>query len=106
MDKKILRLNMTTGEVQKEDVPAACRDLGGRGLTSTLVASEVPPMGYAAIVIEGAPEAGRLSCLKIDKEGAQLIPADEWKELDNYTLVKRSSATARGRSGDRSLSGP
>jgi aldehyde:ferredoxin oxidoreductase len=40
----ILRLNMTDRTYRLEEVPAAYRNLGGRGLTSTLVADEVPPL--------------------------------------------------------------
>jgi aldehyde:ferredoxin oxidoreductase len=39
-----IRVNMTDSTYKVEDVPAAYKDLGGRGLTSTLVADEVPPM--------------------------------------------------------------
>jgi len=40
----ILRINMTDRSYRLEDVPAAYKHLGGRGLTSTLVADEVPPL--------------------------------------------------------------
>jgi len=40
----ILRLNMTDRKYQLEDVPEAYRVLGGRGLTSTIVHDEVPPL--------------------------------------------------------------
>jgi aldehyde:ferredoxin oxidoreductase len=40
----IIRLNMTDRTYRLEDVPAAYKDLGGRGLTSTLVRDEVPPL--------------------------------------------------------------
>jgi aldehyde:ferredoxin oxidoreductase len=40
----ILRLNMTDRTYRLEEVPAAYKNLGGRGLTSTLVHDEVPPM--------------------------------------------------------------
>ncbi|MFQ6040644.1 MAG: aldehyde ferredoxin oxidoreductase family protein [Candidatus Poribacteria bacterium] len=39
----IYRVNMTEGKVTKEEVPEAYTGLGGRGLTSTIVAAEVPP---------------------------------------------------------------
>ena len=39
----ILRLNMTDRTYRLEEVPAAYKNLGGRGLTSTMVAAEVPP---------------------------------------------------------------
>ena len=40
---KILRVNMTTGQIGFENVPAEYQGLGGRGLTSTIVAKETPP---------------------------------------------------------------
>ena len=39
----ILRVNMTDRTYRLEEVPAAYQHLGGRGVTSTLVAKEVPP---------------------------------------------------------------
>ena len=39
----ILRLNMTDRTYRLEEVPATYKNLGGRGLTSTMVAAEVPP---------------------------------------------------------------
>ncbi len=41
--QKILRVNMATKVCTFEDVPAAYAGLGGRGLTSTIVAKEVRP---------------------------------------------------------------
>lgn len=43
MAEKIYRVNMTTLTVSAEDVPAAWAALGGRALTSTIVAQEVKP---------------------------------------------------------------
>jgi len=39
---KFLRIDMTTKKVKSEDVPDTCKGLGGRGLTSVLINSEVP----------------------------------------------------------------
>jgi len=39
----IYRVNMTEGTVTKEEIPEAYAGQGGRGLTSTIVAAEVPP---------------------------------------------------------------
>ena len=39
----ILRINMTDRSYSLEDVPEAYKNLGGRGLTSTMVYDEVPP---------------------------------------------------------------
>jgi aldehyde:ferredoxin oxidoreductase len=39
-----IRVNMTDSTYKVEEVPAAYKNLGGRGLTSTLVADEVSPM--------------------------------------------------------------
>ncbi len=40
----ILRINMTDRSYRLEEVPAAYKNLGGRGLTSTIVHDEVPPL--------------------------------------------------------------
>jgi len=41
--EKILRVNMSDLSVKTEDVPEAWKVHGGRGLTSTIIAQEVPP---------------------------------------------------------------
>lgn len=43
MADKIFRVNMTDLSVKIEDVPVDWLGLGGRGLTSTIIAAEVPP---------------------------------------------------------------
>ena len=43
MGEKIYRVNMATLSVSSEDVPREWSMLGGRGLTSTIVAQEVKP---------------------------------------------------------------
>jgi hypothetical protein len=40
----ILRLNMNDRTYRLDEVPAAYKDLGGRGITSTLIHDEVPPL--------------------------------------------------------------
>ncbi|MDI7260698.1 MAG: aldehyde ferredoxin oxidoreductase C-terminal domain-containing protein [Thermodesulfobacteriota bacterium] len=42
----ILRLNMTERTYRLEEVPATYKNLGGRGLTSTIVNDEVPPLAH------------------------------------------------------------
>ena len=42
----ILRLNMAKLSYKLEKVPAAYKNLGGRGLTSNIVADEVPPLAH------------------------------------------------------------
>ena len=70
---KILRVNMNDLSTKIEAVPAAWAGLGGRGLTSTIVAAEVPPtchalgvnnkLVFAPGLLTGTPAAnsGRLS---------------------------------------------
>jgi len=70
---KILRVNMTDLTTKTEEVPAAWAGLGGRGLTSTIVAAEVIPtchplgrhnkLVFAPGLLTGTPAAnsGRLS---------------------------------------------
>jgi aldehyde:ferredoxin oxidoreductase len=71
--EKILRIDMASQSIKVEPVPAAYAGLGGRGLTSNIVASEVPPLCHPLgpqnkLVIApgllsgtGAPCSGRLS---------------------------------------------
>jgi aldehyde:ferredoxin oxidoreductase len=42
----ILRINMTDRSYRLEEVPAAYKNLGGRGMTSTIVHDEVPPLSH------------------------------------------------------------
>lgn len=70
---KIIRVNMADLSTRIEAVPAAWAGLGGRGLTSTIVAAEVPPtchplgpsnkLVFAPGLLTGTPAAnsGRLS---------------------------------------------
>ena len=69
----ILRMNMTDRTYRLEDVPEAYKQLGGRGLTSTIVHDEVPPLChplgpnnklvFAPGIVTGttAPTASRIS---------------------------------------------
>ncbi|MFX1316642.1 MAG: aldehyde ferredoxin oxidoreductase N-terminal domain-containing protein, partial [Promethearchaeota archaeon] len=43
LPKRILRVNMSNLEAKFEDLPGDYAALGGRGMTSTIVAKEVPP---------------------------------------------------------------
>lgn len=73
MPRKILRVNMKKLETNYEDLPEKYQYLGGRGLTSTIVAEEVPPTCHplgphnkvvlAPGIVTGtnAPSSGRLS---------------------------------------------
>jgi len=45
--KKIVRINMASGETSMENLSGEYAGLGGRGLTSTIVAREVPPLCHA-----------------------------------------------------------
>ncbi len=46
-------------------------------------------LGIRAVIIRGAPAKGRLSCLLVSKDKAELIPADEYRGAKNYDLVDR-----------------
>jgi aldehyde:ferredoxin oxidoreductase len=168
MTKKILHVNMSTGEIFTEEIPGKYHLLGGRGLTSAIIAENVPAnchplskenrlifapglltgttapcsgrlsvgakspltgtikesnvggtasqkiaqLGYAAVVIEGLPEVGRLFALTMNVEGVKLIPADQWKGMNNYELVENVhrqygtevSVISIGTAGERTLS--
>ena len=74
MADKIFRVNMSDLSAKVETVPEGWMGLGGRGLTSTIVASEVKPtchplgkhnkLVFAPGLLSGTPAAnsGRLSC--------------------------------------------
>jgi aldehyde:ferredoxin oxidoreductase len=73
MPKKILRVNMSKLKANYEDFPEEYRTLGGRTLTSTIVAKEIPPLchplgPYNKVVLApgivtgtSAPTSGRIS---------------------------------------------
>jgi aldehyde:ferredoxin oxidoreductase len=134
---KILRINMSgsNGPAITTEGLGSYAGLGGRAMTSTLVAKEVPAtchplsaenklviapgllsgsaaamsgrisvgckspltggikesnsggqpaqmlgrLGYAAVILEGKPQEGRLYKVLIDKDGAKITPADDLK---------------------------
>jgi aldehyde:ferredoxin oxidoreductase len=43
---KFLRLNMTDRTYRLEETPASYKNMGGRGMTSSLIAAEVPPLAH------------------------------------------------------------
>jgi aldehyde:ferredoxin oxidoreductase len=49
-------------------------------------------LGINAIVIEGFGERGKWYVLHLSKEGGKLIPAEEYRGLKNYELVKKLQA--------------
>jgi aldehyde:ferredoxin oxidoreductase len=46
-------------------------------------------LGYAAIVLEGKPQDDTLYKVSINKDGVQIVPANELKMLGNYDLVEK-----------------
>ena len=147
---KMLRINMGAdgGPQVTEGPPGKYKGLGGRGLTSTIIATEVPPtchplgednklviapgllsgtiaamsgrisvgckspltgtikesnaggqpsqvlarLGYAAVILEGKPKDDTLYKIIINKDGVQIVPANELKMLGNYDLVDKMKA--------------
>jgi len=53
----------------------------------------------AGIVAEGNAAAGKLYCLVINKDGAELLPADDMKGLNNYELCENLKAKYGGKVG-------
>ena len=49
-------------------------------------------LGFRGIIVENAAEQGKAFYLRISKEGARLVPADEFKGLKNYELVRQLHA--------------
>jgi aldehyde:ferredoxin oxidoreductase len=143
--RKLIRVDMSNGNVRTEEMVGELASLGGRALTSAIVAKEVPPLchplgpnnklvvaagllsgttcpnsgrlsvgakspltggikesnvggnaafklgrlGVGGIVVENQPDRGKLFYLLIDKDGARLFPADDFKGLKNYDLADR-----------------
>lgn len=52
-------------------------------------ADALAELGIRGIVIEGQPEEGKLFCLVVNKDGATLESANEYKGLKNYVLVEK-----------------
>jgi aldehyde:ferredoxin oxidoreductase len=53
------------------------------------VAIKLGKLGIAGVVLEGQAPEDKLFQLVVNKDGAQLLPADEYKGLKNYDLVSR-----------------
>ncbi|UCF73452.1 MAG: iron-containing alcohol dehydrogenase, partial [Deltaproteobacteria bacterium] len=72
-------------------------------------AQNLDRLGIRSIVVEGAAQEGKLYLLKISKDEAILVPADEYKGMKNYRLVnelhtkydKRSAIISIGIAGER-----
>lgn len=106
MGKFILRVNMSDLTVKKEDVSEKHRVLGGRALTSTIIADEVDPtchplgpnnkLVFAPGIVTGtsAPSSGRLSVGAkspltgtIKEANAGGIPAQKIARLGIHAIV-------------------
>jgi aldehyde:ferredoxin oxidoreductase len=72
-------------------------------------AQNLDRLGIRSVVVEGAAEEGKFYCLRISKDEAVLVPADEYKGMKNYRLVsklynktnKRSAMISIGIAGER-----
>ncbi len=60
-------------------------------------------LGIRGIVVEGQAEPGKLYCLIVNKDGATLHPADEYKGLKNYDLVEKLREKHGGKVGTISI---
>lgn len=58
--------------------------------------SHLARLGIKAVVVEDQPGDGKLHLLYISRQGAELLPADEWRGLGTYATV----AKARERWGE------
>lgn len=62
-----------------------------------LVSIKLARLGVKAVVVEGKPEDGRWSLVKITKDGVEFLPADEYAGLGNYdTMTKLWDRFGRG----------
>jgi len=72
-------------------------------------AQKLDRLGIRAVVLDGAAEEGRFYCLEISKDGAVLVPAEEYRGMKNYGLVeelykkydRRSAIVSIGIAGER-----
>jgi len=72
-------------------------------------AQQLDKLGTRGIIVEGMPEKDKLYLLKITKDEAVLLPADEYRGMNNYQLVevlrkkfgKESSIISIGVAGER-----
>lgn len=72
-------------------------------------AQKLDRLGIRAIIVEGIAEQGKFHCLKISKNEAVLVPADEYEGMKNYRLVeelykkydRKSAIISIGISGER-----
>ncbi len=143
--RKLIRVDLATGNLNTDNLSGAYAEFGGRGLTSAIVASETPPrchplspenklvfaagllsgttcpnsgrlsvggkspltgtikesnvggnasnkmgkLNVAGIVAENAAPNGKLCYLYVNKDGAQLNQADEFKGMNNYELCEK-----------------
>jgi aldehyde:ferredoxin oxidoreductase len=60
-------------------------------------------LGIRGIVVEDKPEPGKLFYLLVNKDGATLNPADEYKGLKNYDLVEKLKEKHGGKVGTISI---
>jgi aldehyde:ferredoxin oxidoreductase len=61
-------------------------------------AQKLDKLGIRSIIVEGAPANGRLYCLRISKDEAALVPADEYRGMKNYPLVNELYKTCNRKS--------
>ncbi|MEW6531926.1 MAG: aldehyde ferredoxin oxidoreductase C-terminal domain-containing protein [Thermodesulfobacteriota bacterium] len=155
MVRKLVRVDMAKGTVKFEDLTGEYAQFGGRGLSSLIVAREVPPqchplgaenklviapgllcgttcpnsgrisvgakspltggikesnaggnaavrmgrLGMAGIVVENKAPDGKLYYLAINKDGGQLLPADEYKGMNNFALCEKFKAKYGAKAG-------
>jgi aldehyde:ferredoxin oxidoreductase len=54
-----------------------------------LVSIKLARLGIKAVVVEGRPEDGGFSLVKISKDGVEFLPGDEYAGLGNYDTMAR-----------------
>ncbi|MFZ2089919.1 MAG: aldehyde ferredoxin oxidoreductase N-terminal domain-containing protein, partial [Desulfobaccales bacterium] len=54
-----------------------------------LVSQKLARLGIAAVVVEGHPQDGKFSMVKITKDGVEFLPADDLAGLGNYDTMAR-----------------
>jgi aldehyde:ferredoxin oxidoreductase len=60
-------------------------------------AQKLDKLGVRAIIVEGTPGAGKWYLLRISKDGAELLTADEYRGMKNYQLADALSKHFEGK---------
>jgi aldehyde:ferredoxin oxidoreductase len=64
-----------------------------------MVGQQLGRLGIKAIILEGQPSDGKLSIIKVTKDGVEVLPVDKLTGLSNYTVASELRAVHGDRIG-------